>query len=420
MGSDSLFLKDPTSSRFLSGGLPEAEGLLGSPLPSLPLPDVEGGRPVYHVKFHPQLRNLLMRYLLSLLREIGADLPGAPRAQANGKEALEYEVTLERMMRAVRVADRRVGLVNLCWLAHSRDVAECLRELEGKYPSVKKLKYSLHPLLSSFYKRLDQVVRRDGGAGRPRARVVPGRGARERLPGRRHHRGRLRLHRAEHLRVRLQRLPRLQQALPPGRGPLLRDVLRPAQGDGAPAARERPRVAGARGPPSARPGQGAAPDPGRHREGHGERAGPHLSAGRRLDHRGQAARRREAARGGGAPPLRGDHRGVPRRGQGREALRADLAPARPDHAHEVRRPRRGRSHQPRTPHVRVQRRGPGPQQRRQRDRALPGPARVHPDLRGPHLGARPDPGALHRVRRLHPPRAAASGARWTRCSGTGS
>jgi hypothetical protein len=40
MGSDSLFLKDPTSSRFLSGGLPEAEALLGSPLPSLPLPDV--------------------------------------------------------------------------------------------------------------------------------------------------------------------------------------------------------------------------------------------------------------------------------------------------------------------------------------------------------------------------------------------
>jgi class 3 adenylate cyclase len=160
MGSDSLFLKDPTSSRFLSGGLPEAEALLGSPLPSLPLPDVEAGRPVYHVKFHPQMRTLVMRYLQSLLREIGADLPGAPRANGGGKEALDYEVALERMMRSVRVADRRVGLVNLCWLAHSRDVVECLRELEAKNPLVKKLKYSLHPLLSSFYRRLDQVVRR--------------------------------------------------------------------------------------------------------------------------------------------------------------------------------------------------------------------------------------------------------------------
>jgi len=160
MGSDSLFLKDPASSRFLSGGLAEAEALLGSPLPGLPLPDVEGGRPVYHVKFHPQLRTLVMRYLQSLLRDIGAELPGAARANGAGKEALEYEVTLERVLRSVRIADRRVGLVNLCWLAHSRDVAECLRELEAKNPSVKKLKYSLHPLLSSFYKRLDQVARR--------------------------------------------------------------------------------------------------------------------------------------------------------------------------------------------------------------------------------------------------------------------
>ena len=83
MGSDSLFLKDPTSSRFLSGGLPEAEALLGSPLPSLPLPDVEAGRPVYHVKFHPQLRTLLMRYLLvAPARDRGRPARGA---RANGQ-----------------------------------------------------------------------------------------------------------------------------------------------------------------------------------------------------------------------------------------------------------------------------------------------------------------------------------------------
>jgi class 3 adenylate cyclase len=160
MGSASLLLKDPGTSRFLSGGLAEAESLLGTPLPSLPLPDLEGGRPVYHVRFHPQLRGLLLRFLQALLREIGADLPGAPRGNATGKEQSEYEAVLERVLRSVRIADRRVGLVNLCWLAHSRDVAECLRELEAKTPALKKLKYSLHPLLSSFYRRLDQSVRR--------------------------------------------------------------------------------------------------------------------------------------------------------------------------------------------------------------------------------------------------------------------
>jgi len=160
MGSDSLFLKDPVISRFLSGGLAEAEALMGSPLPSLPLPDLEGGRPVYHVKFHPQLRTLLSRWLQSLLREIGAELPPAQRGNGAGREAAEYEAALERMLRSVRVADRRVGLLNLCWLAHSRDVVESLRELEARHPSVKKLKYSLFPLLSSFYRRLDQSVRR--------------------------------------------------------------------------------------------------------------------------------------------------------------------------------------------------------------------------------------------------------------------
>ncbi len=161
MGSAFLFAKETAGSRFLSGGQAEAESLLGSPLPSLPLPDVENGRPVWHVRFQPQLRTLLLKYLQAILREIGADLPGAPRANGSGKEQAEYETALERALCSVRLADRRVGLLNLCWLAHSRDVAECLKELEGKAsPAVKKLKYSLHPLLSSFYKRVDQSVRR--------------------------------------------------------------------------------------------------------------------------------------------------------------------------------------------------------------------------------------------------------------------
>ena len=159
MGAASHFEKDPATSRFLSGGLAEAESLLGAPLPGLPPPDLHGGRTVWHVQFHPQLRTLLVRYLQALLREIGADLPG-PRNNGSGKEQAEYEAALERVLRSVRIADRRIGLLNLCWLAHSRDVAEVLRELEAKSPQIKKLKYSLHPLLSSYYRRLDAGIRR--------------------------------------------------------------------------------------------------------------------------------------------------------------------------------------------------------------------------------------------------------------------
>ena len=64
------------------------------------------------------------------------------------------------MLRSVRANDRRQGLPNLFWLALTRDVAEALKELEAKNPSIRKLKYSLHPLLSSFYRRLEQGARR--------------------------------------------------------------------------------------------------------------------------------------------------------------------------------------------------------------------------------------------------------------------
>src|SRR5438128_11619091 len=152
MWSASLYLKDPASSRFVAGGLPEAELLLGSPLPPLPPPDREGGRSVFAVRFHPHLRTLLLRFLQGLLVQIEGAAPagakdGFPRDQA------EYEEALERLLQSVRAADRRLGLLNLCWLALTRDVAESLRELEGKSPAVKKGKYALHPLLSSFYKR---------------------------------------------------------------------------------------------------------------------------------------------------------------------------------------------------------------------------------------------------------------------------
>jgi class 3 adenylate cyclase len=165
LDSDSLYLKDPQNTRFLGGGLAEVETLFGAPPPVLPLPDVEGGRPVFYVKFHPQFRTLLSKWLLAQLREIGTEIPGAaaPPARAGeavGRETADFQAAFERMLRAVRLADRRQGLLNLFWLAHTLDLAESLRDLEAKAPAVRKAKYSLHPLLSSFYRRMEQAVRR--------------------------------------------------------------------------------------------------------------------------------------------------------------------------------------------------------------------------------------------------------------------
>jgi class 3 adenylate cyclase len=162
MWSASLYLKDPADSRFVGGGLAEAELLLGSPLPSLPPPDRESGRSVYAVRFHPQLRTLLLRFLQGLLSQIVAEGTAPPErgGRALPRDQADYEEALDRLLQSVRTADRRLGLLNLCWLALTRDVAESLRELEAKTPAIKKSKYSLHPLLSSFYKRVNQSARR--------------------------------------------------------------------------------------------------------------------------------------------------------------------------------------------------------------------------------------------------------------------
>jgi class 3 adenylate cyclase len=119
-------------------------------------------RNIFAVRFHPQLRTLLLRFLQGLLSQIGAEGTDPPdRAGRNlPRDQAEYEEVLARLLQSVRAADRRLGLLNLCWLALTRDVAESLRELETKTPAIKKGKYALHPLLSSFYRRVNQSARR--------------------------------------------------------------------------------------------------------------------------------------------------------------------------------------------------------------------------------------------------------------------
>ncbi|HEY7514785.1 MAG TPA: adenylate/guanylate cyclase domain-containing protein, partial [Vicinamibacteria bacterium] len=95
----------------------------------------------------------------ALFSQIGVTAPDS-RIDA-AREQSEYEQALSRILRSVRASDRRQGLLNLFWLAHSKDVADYLHELEAKQPAVRKAKYSLHPILSSTYRRLDLEGRRE-------------------------------------------------------------------------------------------------------------------------------------------------------------------------------------------------------------------------------------------------------------------
>src|SRR5512134_1366653 len=155
--SASLFLKDPATARYAAGGLAEAEELFGAPLPDLPAPERDEGRDVYLVHVHSHLRVLQQRFLEGQLGQIGAL---TLRTGDPARDYEEYEAALVRVVRSVRQADRRQGLLNLFWLTHSRGAAEHLRALETRTTSLRRGKQSLHPLLQSFYRRVDQECRR--------------------------------------------------------------------------------------------------------------------------------------------------------------------------------------------------------------------------------------------------------------------
>jgi class 3 adenylate cyclase len=163
--SAALFLKDPASARYVAGGLAEAEELFGSPLPDLPAPEIDEGREVFLVHVHSRLRLLQQRFLEGQLGQIGAL---TLRTGDPAKDFADYEAALVRVVASVREADRRQGLLNLFWLVHSLDTAQHLATLEQRSQSLRKGKQSLHPLLQSFYRRIDQDCRRareQNGAG---------------------------------------------------------------------------------------------------------------------------------------------------------------------------------------------------------------------------------------------------------------
>src|SRR3954466_13490529 len=115
----SLYEVDAASSRFVGGGLSEAEWLFGIPLPVLPRPVAdENGRKALYVRFDTRLRPMLQQFLRTQLSAMG--LVSGPSGPAGGvREQSDYEGLLQRLLTSVRAADRRQGLTNLFWLAHS-------------------------------------------------------------------------------------------------------------------------------------------------------------------------------------------------------------------------------------------------------------------------------------------------------------
>jgi class 3 adenylate cyclase len=158
----SPFLPEPDAARFLSGGLAEAQLLFGAPLPELPPPELEAGRPVYCARFQPRFRSLLLSALKAFLAELGVSFQDlSPRADVRARDRAELEAAVTVALRSIRSTDRRLGLSNLYWLALSRVVSETLGEIVERQPAAARAKAGLDPLLPTLFRRIEQGVRRD-------------------------------------------------------------------------------------------------------------------------------------------------------------------------------------------------------------------------------------------------------------------
>ena len=276
MGSASLYLKDPAAARFVGRGPGRGRGApRRRRCRRCRRPSSRRAATSSTSRFHPQLRTLLAALPAGrCCAQIGADVPGArPRRRRPREQAGVRGGPRRACCAPCAPTDRRLGLLNLFWLAHSRDAAECLRELEAQDPAVRKLKYSLHPLLSSFYRRVDQAARRAVEQADARQPAFLTGGRENPASSTRCIDDGFAFTELDHRGPRLQPVPGRQQALPALRRLFFEIYADPGPRDRAAAARGRPRAARARRAPPAAPAEGAATrrQAGR-REGHDERA----------------------------------------------------------------------------------------------------------------------------------------------------
>ncbi len=154
---DHPYVKDPASSLFVAGGLIEAQSLFGAPLPPLPPSEREAERCVLYTRFHPLLPTILKRFLGELLKQLEGEGSAAP---GDGSKPLaEYEAALARGLRSALAADRSMGLDNLFWLAHSRDVADSVQQIAPDGKARERLSYVLPGFLAPVFGRVERAAR---------------------------------------------------------------------------------------------------------------------------------------------------------------------------------------------------------------------------------------------------------------------
>ena len=152
--------RSPLEPRFIAGTVGEIEELFGSGIPDLPegpAVSVPGER--FLVDLFPSIRKSLRDLVEHIYRGLSGG--GEQGAFASGKDAAafdEFERVLEKVLTAIVEQERRLGLMNLFWLTHSKVAAEVLQEFFSQQGVKLSIKYQMHPFLAGVHRNpLDRV-----------------------------------------------------------------------------------------------------------------------------------------------------------------------------------------------------------------------------------------------------------------------
>ncbi|MEE9180071.1 MAG: adenylate/guanylate cyclase domain-containing protein [Vicinamibacteria bacterium] len=168
MAHSSPLVKGFAPTRFIEGSQEEAERLLGGSLPPLPAGELaEREEIVYYVQHHPHLRGFAQGYLTHLLLELCPEAKREGVGPAPARAEQDYAGLLERTLVNSLMQDRRIGLVNLFWLSHSKEIADVMARLTAATPTLQRARFAIHPLLASFLRNVWQSACREVERGRP-------------------------------------------------------------------------------------------------------------------------------------------------------------------------------------------------------------------------------------------------------------
>lgn len=155
--------KDRLGLKFSTGSVEEMEGLFGGRIPLLPEESIiKKGEGEMNAELPLPLRHQSQQYIHYLYNLIAnrEDQPGIHTAAEGQILTIEREFSnnLVSLITNVIKYERRTGILNLFWLAFSKDFSIILNDYSSKRGIKSNIKYQMHPMLSGLFNSANKLA----------------------------------------------------------------------------------------------------------------------------------------------------------------------------------------------------------------------------------------------------------------------